>query len=92
MFLTSTYLKRSHDSDMKEENVAIVRNMRLTDLKRSNLILDLKKKEVVKCRDYQMEVGKVVENPNYDDLYNHFHAQYPDHLDAAINVLNHEEK
>jgi len=86
MFLTATYLKRSYNSELKEESVAIVRNMRLTDLKRANLILDLKKKEVVKCRDYQQD-GKVVTEPNYDNLFNSFYVQYPKQLDMAMNLV-----
>jgi hypothetical protein len=92
MFLTSTYVQTRHDHDGKTENVGLVRNIRLTDLKRSNIILDLKKKEVVKCRDYQKE-GKVINSgdSSYDELFNYFYASYPKQIDMALEVIKQNE-
>ena len=89
MFLTATYTKPQYNSELRDENVAIVRNLRNNDLTRANLILDLKKKEVKKCRNYQQD-GKIIENPEYSELFNYFHEQYPQQLDIALQLVEAE--
>lgn len=87
MFLTSTYFTTNHNDMGKEENVAIIRNIRNNDLKRANIVLDLEKKLVVKCRDYRKDEKLINGNQDYDDLYNYFYSLYPKQLDAAMESL-----
>lgn len=92
MFLTSTYYITSHDSDMKDENVAIIRNLRNNDLKRASIILDLENKTIVKCRDYQKEDKLLNDIPDYDEVYNYFYTLYPTQLDTVVNYLKGNSK
>ena len=89
MFLTATYTKPQYNSELRDENVAIVRNLRNNDLVRANLILDLKKKEVKKCRDYQKD-GELVEVPDYVELLEYFRNQYPQQIEMAIKIAESE--
>jgi len=73
-----------------DEVVSLVKNIRNSDIKKCNLILDVKNKSVVKCRSFQIN-GEVVTGDNYDTLLEYFHAQYPAQIDALLKAVEHVE-
>jgi len=99
MYLTSTYYikpaphasssKKNFFSDSDnlrlDETVALIRNIRNTDLRRANVILNLRTQEVVKCRQYRIG-QEVVVNPEYGKLLAFFHDIYPNEIDAALKI------
>ncbi len=101
MHLTSTYYIRpknnfntsstnffsNPDNLVIDETVSLVKNLRMTDLKRANLVLDLKNKKVLKCRRYRMGKDMVI-NPDYQKLYDFFKDIYPNELDAAQKIAD----
>ena len=70
-----------------DEVVSITRNLNDSDLKRANLILDLEKKEVLKCRRYQLD-GKMVTEPNYVALLASLRSTYPNQVGLAETLAN----
>jgi hypothetical protein len=98
MFITASYLRYPIDpkstskpnsqrkSDMiLDEVVSLVKKLRDSDLKRCNVIINVKRQEVVKCRDFQLD-GKIVENPSYEALLEHFHELYPAQIDELLKL------
>lgn len=72
---------------MADEVVSITRKIRDSDLKKCNVILDVKNKVVVKCRDFQLD-GKVVKEPNFDKLMEHFQEMYPTQIAKLLEIVN----
>jgi hypothetical protein len=99
MFIVSTYVLNAGDkkntskkgffSDPRnfavDESISLVRNIRDNDLKRANLILNLKKKTVVKCREYHKD-GVLVEDTSYEDLLEYFKGIYPEQIELALKM------
>lgn len=95
MFITSTYMTRpvlpnrtsmprffeNTNNFISDEVVSIVRKLKRNDLTRSNVIIDLKNKSVIKNRDFS--IGK-----DYDAIYKHFHDMYPQQLDELQKIAN----
>lgn len=90
MFITATYIvyplnpketsqpnfSKNRSNFVADEVVAIVKNLRDTDRKQANVILDTKKLTVIKCRDFQIN-GIVVHDPEYKTLWDYFYEQHP---------------
>ena len=72
-----------------DEIVNITRKLNDSDLKRANLILDLRNKEVIKCRNYQLE-GEVVTEPSYESLLESIRNSYPNQVDMAVKIVEGE--
>jgi c-di-GMP-related signal transduction protein len=99
-YITATYILHPQDPSktsiagysrnpanlIADEVVSLVRNLRKRDLERCNVILDVKKKEVVKCRSFQMH-GKLAER-DYQTLLEYFIAQYPSQVQQLLNLVN----
>lgn len=93
MFLTASYLKTSNpktNTSQKnfwandenyhyEEQVQLVKKLRASDLKNSELILDLDRKEIVKCR-------RPKEDSTFETLFEYFQTHYAEYL-AALNIV-----
>jgi hypothetical protein len=100
MFITCTYVihpidpkktsqpNRSKDPNnfIADEVVSLVKNIRNSDLKKCNVILDVKNKSVVKCRSFIVS-GEYVTDPQYDKLLEYFHGQYPAQVDALLKAV-----
>jgi len=92
MFITSYYLFKDYkrNENLADETVSFVRKLRDSDLKRSNVILDMKKKELVKCRSFNL-YGKIVNNGDTDVTYqrilDYFHAQHPQEVGSLITLM-----
>ena len=69
-----------------DEVVSLVKNIRYGDLKKCNVILDVKNKSVVKCRSFQM-FGEVVTDPDYTKLLEYFIGQYPDQIKMLLQSV-----
>jgi hypothetical protein len=68
-----------------DESISLVKNIRLSDLKKSNIILDLSEKRIVKCRRFFID-GKSINNPTYHEIYDYYHSQFPTQIDQAISI------
>ena len=77
------------DNFIADEVVSITRHLNDSDLKRANLILDLRNKEVMKCRRYQYE-GKIVTTPDYDTLLESIRGTYPNQVGLALKMAEEE--
>ena len=91
MYITISYLfRKKNGQNIADETVAFVRRLRNNDLKRANVILDMKNKDLVKCRDFNL-YGKVVntndENVTYQRLLDYVHAAHPQEVDAILTVM-----
>ena len=69
-----------------DEIVSIVRKLKNTDLKRSNLILDVVNKEVLKCRSFMID-NREVTDPTYDMLLEHFQKSHPNEINALLKLI-----
>jgi hypothetical protein len=93
MYITSSYIFNKQGQKVTaDEVVSIVKRIRDSDLKRSNVILDVVKGEVKKCRNFNL-YGKVVnsndaEPPTYQRLLDYFHAHHPQHIDVLLNAIS----
>jgi hypothetical protein len=101
MFITATFIinaanpkatsQPDHSKNPKnfiaDEVVSITKKIRDSDLKKCNVILDVKNKEVLKCRNFQMG-GQQVTNPNYQMLLEHFQAMYPNEVGQLLQIEN----
>ena len=76
---------KNRSNFIADEVVAFVRNLRDTDRKQANVILDTKKLTVVKCRDFQIN-GNVVSDPDYKILWDYFYASHPTELDIVLKA------
>jgi hypothetical protein len=100
MFLIAQYLKTPNDkvctSAVKfwsnpdnysySEMLDFVRNVRNSDLTNANVILDLKNKEVVKCRGTK-ETPLAETNRNFQEIYDYFYHHYPETLDKIHKMM-----
>ena len=97
MFITSCLLSTSapqtnggktcknNSKLIQEETISIVKRVNTTDTKRSNVILDLAKETVVKCRSYAINNVAVI-TPDYHELLEHFRSLHPEVIDLAIQL------
>jgi hypothetical protein len=79
---------RSKDPNnfIADEVVSLVKHIRNSDLKKCNVILDVKNKSVVKCRSFQM-YGEVVTDPDYTKLLEYFEGQYPEQIKLLLQSV-----
>ena len=96
MFLTSTYIlcpanpadpSQAGNKFVTYETFSFVKNLRDSDLKQANVILDVIKLSVVKCRDFKIN-GNVVVDPDYKTLWDHFYSVNPTELDMILKAIN----
>lgn len=101
MNITITYILRSnHPKKIKTENywsnpnhimadetVAFVKNLKDSDLKRCNVILDIENKEIIKNRGY-IENNEFVSNPSYDQIIAYLSKQYPDTVPSLVSSIH----
>lgn len=64
-----------------EERVQITRHLRDSDLKGANVILDLARKEVMKCRARKED--PISAKQTYDEIYDYFYTHYKEYLDKV---------
>lgn len=94
MNLVATYIIESYapskpedqTKNISNEVISFVRNLRLNDLKRSSLILDLKNKKVVKCRAYKKD-GTIYNDADYDQLFNYYYNTHTEQIDEVLRVI-----
>lgn len=93
MFITCTYLLQNHSTNAREETidevVSIVKNIRTSDLKKCNVILDVVKGTIVKCRDFHLghKILNTVDNPDYRTVLDYFQATHPKEIGALLNII-----
>lgn len=68
-----------------DEVVTMSKKIRDTDLKRSNVIINVKRKAVVKSRDFQL-MGKIIDDPSYEVLLGHFAEMYPNQVKELLKL------
>jgi len=96
MYIISQYLltpNNDHTSATKffedpqnfaiDEVIVLAKRIRMKDLQRANLILDLTKKEVVKCRKYYKDT-KLVKDPTYQEMFEYMKSLYPRQVEEAL--------
>src|ERR1700735_760002 len=100
MFITASYVfyptdpkstskpgfSKDPSNYIADEVVSLVKKLRDNDLKRCNVILNVKRKEVIKCRNFQLN-GKLVEKPDYDTLLEHFKEMYPEPIEKLLEFV-----
>jgi hypothetical protein len=100
MFLTARYIKTptgknstsikgfglNPDNYVYEEVVGFVRNLQYTDLRQANVILDLKKSEIIKCRatkNNPVTPGGQKEQ-SFDEIFQYFYSNYSQYFDRML--------
>ena len=74
---------RNPENFIADEVVSLTKRLRTSDLKKCNVILDIKKNDVIKCRDFQVN-GELVTDRNYDKLLTYFRRQYPEQIEKFL--------
>jgi hypothetical protein len=101
MFITATYIynpinphatsQKNYSSNKSnmivDEIISITKNIRNSDLKKCNVIIDIFNENVIKCRDFMMD-GKIVSNPDYIVLLNYFKQQHPRQIEPLLTAMN----
>ncbi len=95
MFITCTYLYQNHTSNAKnttvDESVSIVKNLRYTDLKRCNVILDVENGIVIKCRNFKLYddvFTNSLNGPDYQRLLDYFQSHHPKEIGMLLDAIN----
>jgi hypothetical protein len=70
-----------------DEVVSLVKHIRNSDLKKCNVILDVKNKSVVKCRSFQIN-GEVITEPDYTTLLGYFGSQNPEQIKILLQSVD----
>jgi hypothetical protein len=83
MYLISHYLVDITTANATE-HVNLVKRLNSTDLKRSNLILDVTNQEVVKCRDYFID-GELAPR-DFDIIFKHFESAFGVNKPNPVNT------
>lgn len=73
MHLTITYILRDGEY---QESASLVKNLRTTDYKQCDVILDLDSHEILKLRKY-IRGNEVIESSTYEDLAKILLESYP---------------
>jgi len=68
-----------------DEVIVLSKKLKMQDLQRANLILDLSKKELVKCRKYYKD-SKLVKDPTYDEMFSYMKTLYPKQIEEAAKL------
>ena len=91
MYITAQYVYNRYKNYemLADEVVSIVRKIRDNDIKRCNVILDVVKGEVFKCRGFHI-YGKEIdgyEKDSYQRLLDYFHAMHPQQIDNLLKAI-----
>lgn len=91
MHITATYFYRPQKTNSQtvmvtDEVVSFVKNLRDSDLKRCNVIIDVINQEVLKCRSFMID-GEIVKNPEYHTLIEYFQRNHPTEVGTLLKAV-----
>jgi hypothetical protein len=78
---------KNKNNFVQDEHIEILYKLNLNQLKQADVVLNLSKHRVEKCRDY----GRFASS-SYDDIFAYFYNIYPNELNKAICLIKKNEK
>ena len=91
MYIVATYYynRDKNNTMVADEMVSIVKRINTTDMKRSNVILDIIRGEVVKNRGFQLYGKEITDNDNktYQRLLDYFHSLHPKEMNTVLDAI-----
>jgi hypothetical protein len=94
MFITSTYMYQNHTHNNEkatvDEVISIVKNLRDSDLKKCNVILDILTGTIIKCRNFRLYDEIFVNSlnaPDYQRILNYFQSVHPKEIELLLGSI-----